>query len=280
MIDTRRDELTRISIEVRKDVVRMMGVARSYGLASALSITDVLVYLYWEYMNIGENEGSDRDRLVLGKGTAVPTLYACLARKGFFDRDELWNYRRLGTMLQGFPDIRTPGVDAPDGLYGGGLGIAAGMALALAKKGAKSRVFCVMGDGEFNEGSLWESIYSASSSGLGNLVMIVDANEDSDGNPFSALMDAASLFIRLQSFGWFVSHTEGHDFMSLERALGSLTYDDSRPKALIARTSTGGIAEMLQRKTHDSPRPMSNDDMDKALTILESEISRNGLTTG
>lgn len=281
MLEARREELAKISIEVRKDVVRMVGVARSYGLASALAITDVLVYLYWECMNIRAEERNrrDGDRFVLGESAAAPTLYACLARRGYFEREELWNYRRLGTMLQGCPDIRTPGVDAPGGLYGGGVGIASGMALALAMKGWNSRVFCVTGGGEFCEGSVWESLYSASKMRTRNLVMIVDANEDCYDGSVTDLMDSASLFIKLESFGWFVTVADGHDFDSLEMALGSLSYDDERPKAIIARTSTEKITEMLPQSVGDSSKPMSSDDMDKALTILESETTRNGRKT-
>lgn len=130
-------DLAELASAVRRDIVRMIGVARSGHLASSLSIVDILVWLYWEVLSLRPEEPAweDRDRFVLGKGHGCPALYSVLANRNFFPREELWSYRRLGAMLQGFPEVRrTPGVDAPGGSLGQGLGLANGISLALRGK--------------------------------------------------------------------------------------------------------------------------------------------------
>lgn len=276
MTDERYEELKSIAIEVRKDVVRMIGVARSYGLSSALTVADVLVYLYWERMDVVRAGIENRqDRLVLGKGAATPTLYSCLARLGFFSRDELWSFRRLGATLQGYPDVRTPGVDAPGGVYGSGIGIAAGMAKAMSMKGSAGRIFCVLGDGELQEGSVWESAASAACHGLGNVVVIVDANSEDNAPCFSAIGDLSSVSKRFEALGWSVSRADGHDFRSLERTFDDLDFSRPCPKAILAKTLTnGGIALDKDKEMEDRAVPMTNDDIDRALSVLETGVER------
>ena len=265
MSNERYEELKSIAIEVRKDVVRMIGVARSYGLASALTVTDILVYLYWEFMDVARTGIVARqDRLVLGKGAATPTLYSCLARLGYFSRDELWSFRRLGAMLQGYPDVRTPGVDAPGGIYGGGIGIAAGMATAMVLNGSPARVFCIVGDGELQEGSAWESIASSAGRKLGNLTMVLDVNSDSQ------TQDISSSATRLESLGWTVTHADGHDFKSLANTFGELDSSHPHPKAILARTLTNGGSAFDVETSEDRAVPMTNADIDRVLTVLES----------
>lgn len=275
MDDARKGKLESLALEVRKDVVRMVGVARSFGLASALSVVDILVYLYWEYMKIDpqDRNRSDRDRLVLSKSSATSALYACLARLGFFDREELWSYRRLGATLQGYPDIRTPGVDAPSGAHGGGVGIASGLCLALRMDGIGSKVFCILGDGELQEGVVWESLFAASSNRLGRLVLVVDANAHQDTGLLSGLKKTSALADKLHAFGWSVTKTDGHDFCTLEEAFQALDDHDDRPKAILAKTRSGSGVSFLQRQEEspDTAAPLSNEDMDEALSLLESE---------
>lgn len=278
MDNNRKSELDALALEVRKDVVRMVGVARSYGLASSLSVVDLLVYLYWEYMQVypRDRNRAERDRLVLSKSLATSALYACLARLNFFSRDELWSYRRLGATLQGYPDVRTPGVDAPSGSHGGGVGIASGLCLALRMDGLSSKVFCILGDGELQAGVAWESIFTAAADGLGNLVVVVDANAHQDSGPLAGLKNTTALAEKFDSFGWYVTETDGHDFPSLEGAFSMLNYEDSRPKAILAKTYSGRGISHLQQAALDTTSPLSNDDMDQALSFLESETRARG----
>jgi transketolase len=248
----RRGELEKVALEVRKDVVRMLGVAHASGLSRALAIVDILVYLYWEYMSVWPSERNrpDRDIFVMGKGSAAPALYACLARLGFFSRDELWSYGRLGAMLQGYPDVRTPGVDAPGGSRGGGIGLASGLALSLRMDGLGARVFCLMDDEEMCSGAAWESISSVGSDRLGNVVLIVDSNTEDGGTSR-----------RLEAFGWDAVSADGNDFCSIECALVGMDRESPRPKALVVRTAGNG----------EESSPMSRDDMDNVLSLLEKE---------
>lgn len=268
----KKGKLELLATEIRKDVVRMIGVTRSYGLASALAVVDILVYLYWEYMKVypGVRNMRDRDRLVLSNGQAAPALYACLARLGFFGREELWSYSRLGAMLHGYPDIRTPGVDAPGGSFGGGLGVASGISKALKTDFPEAKVFCVMTDEELQEGVVWESICSAASRKLGRLVMVVDVNGHDDNASMVELQDTEILALKLEAFGWSVCDSDGHDFSSLEHAFKNFDYGDMRPKAILARTRTGSGVSFLRDGADKIPDVLSRDDMDYALTMLES----------
>lgn len=273
MDDARKEELASIALEIRKDVVRMVGVARTYGLASALTVVDTLVYIYWEQMKPSPANRSrgDRDRLVLSKGIAAASLYACLARLGFFSREELWSYRRLGAMLQGCPDIRTPGVDAPGGSLGCGLGIAAGLALAMRLGGSPSRVFCVMGDGELQEGVVWESALTASSQGLENLTLVVDANGYRDAGSLSGMKDADAICGKLRAFGWQTAIADGHDFRRLDEAFSAFEEGAGQPRAIVARTSTGRGVSFLEDGATSVDNPLSRDDMERALSLLEED---------
>ena len=272
MEDGRQSELEGLATEIRKDVVRMTGVARSYGLASALAVVDIFVYLYWEYMKVYPKERNrrDRDRLVLSKGSAAPALYACLSRLGYFSREELWSYSRLGAMLHGYPDIRTPGVDAPGGAYGGGLGIASGICMALKMDNIDSKVFCVLGDGELQEGVVWESLFSAASRELSRLVLVVDANGHDESGSQIGLKNVEMLKVKLEAFGWFVCDADGHDFLSIERAFASFDCDDPRPKAVLAKTRAGRGVSFLQNDIDRASDLLSGDDIDHALSLLES----------
>ncbi|MDR1137191.1 MAG: transketolase, partial [Synergistaceae bacterium] len=215
MNEIRRGELGKIALDVRKDVVRMFGVANAGGFSRALGIVDVLVYLYWEYMKVFPNERgrADRDRFVLGKGAAAPALYACLARRGFFGRDELWNYGRLGAVLQGYPDVRTPGIDAPWGSYGGAISLALGMSMSLRMEREGARVFCLMDEDETFRGEALEELSAPPSGNCGGIVLIVDSN--SDGRRAERCLEA---------FGRHVSFADGNDFSSLESVFGGLDF--------------------------------------------------------
>ena len=256
----RHDELERIALEVRKDVVRMLGVARARGLSEAIGIVDILVYLYWEYMKIYPDRRNwpDRDRLVLGKGSAAPALYACLARKGFFSREDLWNYSRLGAMLQGYPDIRTPGVDTPWASWGGGIGIAAGLCVYLRSKGIGAKVFCVMDETEMCSEVALRSSASAGSDRLGGLILIIEARSGS-GAARSAL----------DSAGWIVTTSDGGDFLSMEKALNELSGASSVPVALIAETVPWGSRVFPFLDVTAYGHHMSRFDMDNVLSQLE-----------
>ena len=252
--------------EIRRDIVRMIGLARSGRLAASLSLVDILVWLYWDVMSVDPSSPwlESRDRFVLGKGEGAPALYATLAGKGFFERDELWSYRRLGAMLQGYPlALRIPGVDAPGGgSRSMGLGVANGLAIALHRRSSASSVFCLMGEEDAREGVFWEAATSSPRFAPGNLIMIMEAAEDR-GCP--------SLGEKLHSFGWCVEECDGHDFDSLEQARKSLSLDGGRPGCIMARTVLGKGLSFLESDPCADFKVPDRQYVDMALTELERE---------
>jgi transketolase len=232
-------------MNVRRDVVRMIGVARSGYVASALSATDILVWLYGAVLSIRPEEPlwEGRDRFVFDKASASPALYAVLAERGFFGRDELWGYRRMGSTLQAFADARrTPGVDASCGSLGMGPGVAFGLALALRNRLPAPRVFCFVGESELLEGAVWETVMSNAARRLGNLTLIVDRNGlrlDGAREPQDPLEE------RFKAFSWAVARANGHDMRALSAAFASLPAD--RARVLIAATVGGKGIPSLER---------------------------------
>jgi transketolase len=263
--------LEEAAASIRKDVVRMIGVARSGHLASSLSIVEIMAWLYWKVLNIRPEDPNweERDRVVLSKGHGCPALYSALANRGFFTRDELWNYRRLGAMLQGHPWVsRTPGIDASSGSLGMGLGISNGLALGMRLKGFQGRVYCITGDGELQEGAIWESAMTSSHYKLDNVVMIIDRNDMQMEGSVEKVMSIEPLEAKLQSFGWEVCMADGHDFPSLDNALSLRV--SGKPLAIIAKTIIGKGVSFLEGRQHEPSVVLTRDLVDKALRELDS----------
>lgn len=239
-------DLEKTALEVRKDVVRMIGLSKATSLAPSLSVVDILVYLYFSTMSVKPDEPGwpDRDRAVLGMGNCSSALYATLARKGFFDREELWSYQRLGAMLQGtLEPRRTPGVDSPGGIPGLGIGMAAGIAMGCRMRKSPSRVFCVVGESELGRGTAWESVLAAASRKLGNLCVIVGLGGEFPAGQADVAASAEALGNRFTSFGWQVRLADGHDFNSLHGSVAEAEGTGPGPVAVLAKTCWGkGVA--------------------------------------
>lgn len=271
---SQRRELERTALEVRKDIVRMTGVSRACHLDSSLSVVDILVYLYWKVLKIRPDEPlwPERDRLVFSKDHGSPALYAVLARRGFFERKELWNYRRLGAMLQGRPEhARTPGVDAPGGSRGMAIGIANGLLLSSRMDGNDRRVFCVIGSEELREGSLWESALRAGDLGFEGLTVVVDSSAPPSAAQTLAPGKEASERKRFEAFGWRVMEADGHNFDHLERAvLRAHPGPEGLPSVIMARTIIGKGVSSAEKGPLEKPgRPLDRNGMEQALRELE-----------
>ncbi|MDI9371290.1 MAG: transketolase [Synergistaceae bacterium] len=249
--------------EIRRDVVRMIGLARSGWLSASLSIVDILVWLYWEEMSVNPSSPwlETRDRFVLGRGEGAPALYATLAGKGFYERDELWSYRRLGAMLQGYPlALRIPGVDAPGGgSRGMGLGIANGLALSLRGRRVSSSVFCLTGEDDAREGVFWEAAASSPRFGLDNLVLLFETR---GGSP--------STGDKLRSFGWRTEECDGHDFASIGAAFKALSRAEG-PLCIFARTVLGKGVSFLEGDPCAERKVPDRERVDMALSELNGE---------
>ena len=257
MDSKRRGELEKIALDVRKDVVRMLGLARVGGISKVLRVVNVLVFLYWEYMKVfpAERARADRDRLVMGNGIAAPALYACLARRGYFGRDELWNYGRLGAVLQGYPDIRTPGIDAPWPSHGGSIGVASAMADFLSSRGSLARVFCVTGEEEMRSGVSWESAVARTADGCRNFALIAESI------PATDFMSEG-----LRAFGWKAAEAQD-DFESLSGTFSGLDFSAPQPKAVIVRVEDVDYGDM----------PLSTDEVEDVLSGMENETAGGGV---
>ena len=233
---------------LRKHVIKMLGEAGSGHPGGSLSAADIMTVLYWHEMNIDPTrpDWPDRDRFVLSKGHAAPILYACLAEKGYFSVDELKTLRKLGSNLQGHPDSsKTPGVEVPTGSLGQGLSMGNGMALAAKMDGRDYRVYVLLGDGEVEEGMVWEAAMTSAHYELDNLVAIVDNNKLQIDGDVRDVMGITDLAERFRSFGWAALDIDGHDYGQIVSALRLARGTKGRPTAIIAHTVKGkGVSFM------------------------------------
>ncbi len=241
-------DLYRISYQLRKKTVEMVHHAKTGHAAPCMSIAEILSVLYFREMNLRPDEPhwEDRDRFVLSKGHAAAVYYAALAKRGFFPESELLEYRALNSKLQGHPDMRKcPGVDMTSGSLGNGVSAALGMAL-IAKRDKKAhRIYALCGDGELQEGIVWEALLYAGNAGLGNLTMIVDNNGLQSGGSVDQIQSLGTLKEKFESFGWNVQELDGHDVQALIDAIESAKACEEKPTALICHTVKGkGVSYM------------------------------------
>jgi len=238
------NHLQRISKAVRQDVVRMQ--QRGTGVGSALSAVDLLVVLYFETMFYPDSTHPHRDRFILSKGHAAAALYAVLAHKGVIEAKLLPGFLTDNSPLTGHPVLGSlPGIEVSSGSLGHGLALAVGMALAAKLDEKPYRVFVLLGDGELQEGSVWEGAALAARLRLDNLVILVDVNGLQGYDRVDAIMPNETLAAKLLAFGWQVKTIDGHDHQDIGQALAACPFAPGRPTALIARTVKGkGVKEM------------------------------------
>ncbi len=241
-------DLRRISQKVRADVLRATTEAGSGHPGGSLSATDILVTLYWRVLkhDPGNPKWPGRDRFILSKGHAAPALYTVLAERGYFPKEELKNLRKHGSLLQGHPDAtRTPGVEVSSGSLGNGLSIASGIASALKIDCSPSRIYCLLGDGECDEGLVWEAAMFAAHHRLDNLTAIVDRNGLQIDGPTERVVALEPLSDKWAAFGWNVIKASGHDHEKLLAALEQARCTTGKPTVIIADTVKGkGVSFM------------------------------------
>jgi transketolase len=234
---------------VRRDIIDMVYRAQSGHPGGSLSAADLLVALYWTTLRHDPANPRDpnRDRFLLSKGHATPVYYAVLAERGYFDRSELAGFRQFGSRLQGHPSLTfgPPGVEIQGGSLGHGLGIGIGMALANRLDGRHSHVWVMLGDGELQEGEIWESAMAGSHYGLGRLTAIVDWNKLQQDGRVEDVMAIDPLAEKWQAFGWLTREIDGHDFDQILDAYAWAELDEGRPKVILAHTVKGkGVSFM------------------------------------
>lgn len=248
MEQSRKRELQKRANLVRQGVIEATYHAKSGHPGGSLSVSDVLTYLYYVQMNVdpANPNWEDRDRLVLSKGHCCPALYSVLAQKGYFDPAQLKKLRHVGAMLQGHPDMKTiPGVDMSSGSLGQGISVACGMAMSAKLSGKKWRTYAILGDGELQEGQVWEAAMFAAHHKLDNLIAVVDNNNlQIDGN----VSDVCSVYPideKFRAFGWEVFAADAHDFESLDAAFTAARQVKGKPSVIVQMSVKGkGVSFM------------------------------------
>lgn len=248
MEEAKKQQLKDAAAKVRRLAVEGIHLAGSGHPGGSLSAADILTYLYFHEMNVDARnpDDPDRDRFVLSKGHAAPALYAVLAVKGYFPEEELRSLRKIGGMLQGHPDMRnTPGVDMSTGSLGQGISTACGMAAAAKRLGKDYRVYAVLGDGELEEGQVWEAAMFASHYGLDNLCAFVDNNNLQIDGTIDTVCSPYPIDDKFAAFGWNVLKIDGHDFGQMEEACEKARQCCGKPTVIIAKTVKGkGVSFM------------------------------------
>lgn len=265
--------LDAMATTIREDIIKMLCEAGSGHPGGSLSCTDILTALYFGGVlkhDPKNPELEDRDRFILAKGHAAPALYAVLARNGYFDVDELLTLRKLGTRLQGHPDSKLlAGVEVSTGSLGQGLSIAAGVACGLKLANNPAYVFTLLGDGECQEGQVWEAAMFASHNKLDNLIAIVDRNGLQIDGKTGDVCDPSCIGEKFKAFGWEVSHVDGHDIPSIIDVLNSLKgADPDKPHAVMAKTIKGKGVSFMEGQVGWHGKAPNKEEADIALEEL------------
>jgi transketolase len=269
-----RNEIERlkdIARAIRLNIVQMVGVGQKGHLGGSCSIADVVTVLYFSKMRHDPENPAwpERDRFLLSKGHAALVQYAALAEAGYFPKDELKNTKRLGSMLQGHPDLKsTPGVEANTGSLGQGLSIACGMAAGLRIDGCNSRVYCVIGDGELAEGQIWEAAMAASAFKLDRLVAILDRNGLQAMGPVKQRFDTNPLVEKWRAFGWYVMEIDGHDIRAILDALNAVDAVEGQPKMIIAQTVKGAGIPFAENRVEFHNGQLDAEQFETACALL------------
>ena len=241
-------QLQGVAKTIRKNIVKMITEANSGHPGGSLSATDILVYLYFNEMNVDSSnpQKADRDRFVLCKGHAAPVLYATLAEKGFFPKEELMTLRQINSRVQGHPSMKDlPGIDMSTGSLGQGLSAANGMALASKIDGTDNRIFAVLGDGELEEGMVWEAAMFASHYKLDNVTAFVDFNGLQIDGDITKVLSPLPIPEKFQAFTWNVIEVNGHDIDELHNAIEAAKAVTDAPTCIVMHTVKGkGVADM------------------------------------
>lgn len=268
---TDREPLESIAHLIRCDIIRMVHEAGSGHPGAALSSVEIVTALYFAVMNIDPTRPrwQERDRFILSKGHACPVHYSALARRGYFSVDELWKLRRIDSSLQGHPDMnKTPGVDMTAGSLGNGLSCGVGMALAAKLDKLPSRIYVVLGDGEIQEGAVWEAAMTAAHYRLDNLVAIVDNNGLQLDGYTRDVMNICPIRDKWASFCWNVIEADGHDIDALMGAFESARLTAAKPTVVIANTTKGKGVSFMEDQCDWHGRWPTEEETQRALTEL------------
>ena len=264
-------KLTEIARLIRRDVVTMIYQAGDGHPGPALSVADIITALYFSVLKVdpANPRWPERDRFILSKGHACPAFYAALARRGFFSMEELPGLRSLGSILQGHPDMnKTPGIDSTSGSLGNGVSVGLGMALAGRLKKQDYFTYVVTGDGELEEGVVWESLMAAKHYRVGRLVVIVDNNGMQSGGTIEEISGLYPISPKWEAFGWHCQEIDGHNFSEILQAIRNAKSEEHRPSMILAHTIKGqGVPYMIGDNSWHKRVP-TKEELHEALAAL------------
>ncbi len=266
--------LQKIACKVRIGIIEGTYCAGSGHPGGSLSIADLVTYLYFAGMNVDAKapDAPDRDRLVLSKGHTAPALYAALAQKGYFPEEELKSLRHIGAMLQGHPSIHIPGVDMSSGSLGQGISAACGMALAGKLDGKSYKVYAILGDGEVEEGQVWEAAMFAAHYKLDNLIAVVDNNGLQIDGRLNEVCSPEPITDKFAAFGWHVITMDAHDFDDIERAFNEAETAKT-PTVIVQKSIKGkGVSFMEDQVSWHGTAP-NKEQYDKAMAELQAQLN-------
>ena len=267
--------LQKIALDVRKDIIEAVYRAKSGHPGGSLSIADILTVLYFNQMNIDEKKPDDpnRDRLVLSKGHACTALYSVLAEKGYFAKEDLETFRKLGSPFQGHPDMnKIPGIDMTTGSLGQGLSASAGMAIASKMNKAGCKIYCILGDGEIEEGQVWEAATLASKYKLDNLCVILDNNNLQIDGKVEDVGGLNNITERFLSFGFNVINIDGHNIEQIIDAITTAKQTKGKPTIIIAKTIKGKGISFMENKAEWHGKAPSEKEYNIAMEELNKAI--------
>ena len=260
--------------EVRKGIIEAVYSNKSGHPGGSLSIADIMTVLYFNQMNIDEKnpKWEDRDRLVLSKGHCSPALYSCLANRGFFDVEKLKTFRNINSNLQGHPDMnKVPGVDISSGSLGQGLSCANGMAIAGKMDNKNYRVYCILGDGEIEEGQVWEAAMASNKYKLDNLCVIVDNNNLQIDGTIEEVMSSYPIDEKFKSFGFQIINIDGNDIEEIIKAFDVARNVKGKPTCIIAKTVKGKGVSFMENKVEWHGKAPNEEQYKQAMEELENK---------
>ncbi len=271
-----KKELQLAAANVRKCVIEGTYNAASGHPGGSLSIADIITYLYMYKLHVDPKNPTmeDRDRFVLSKGHTAPALYGALALKGFFPVEDIKTLRKPGSHLQGHPSLgKTPGIDMSTGSLGQGISVAVGMALGAKRKNAGYRVYAVLGDGEIEEGQVWEAAMFAAAKGLDNLVAVVDNNNLQIDGTIEEVNSPYPIDEKFAAFGWNVIQIDGHDFDQIDAAFTAAEACKGKPTAIIAKTVKGKGVSFMENQVGWHGKAPNAEQYQQAMDELDAAIA-------
>lgn len=271
-----KKELQLAAANVRKCVIEGTYNAASGHPGGSLSIADIITYLYMYKLHVDPKNPTmeDRDRFVLSKGHTAPALYGALALKGFFPVEDIKTLRKPGSHLQGHPSLgKTPGIDMSTGSLGQGISVAVGMALGAKRKKASYRVYAVLGDGEIEEGQVWEAAMFAAAKGLDNLVAVVDNNNLQIDGTIEEVNSPYPIDEKFAAFGWNVIQIDGHDFDQIDAAFTAAEACKGKPTAIIAKTVKGKGVSFMENQVGWHGKAPNAEQYQQAMDELDAAIA-------